>query len=390
VTTAESCAFCHNGTDAIGVDDKPNPPPHVPTSQDCVICHTAGGAFTPSLFDHVGITDNCASCHDGNYATGTDAKTGSPHIPIELPIGSGNFQDCSVCHNPTKFANARFEHQGISGNCATCHNGSTATGKNNFHVPTNDDCSVCHYTTGFKPANFDHVGIVDNCASCHDAGFATPKDSGHLDTTQDCGICHNTSGFKPATFDHSGIKDGCADCHDGNTATGKVDANPTHIEPADQDCHFCHTTATFAGGTWVHGADTANHCLDCHDDGGRATPKSNGHLNTTDQCDVCHTTDRWAPTNFSHASDSEFTKQKLGTHRRDPGCNGCHGTKIGSRPDGIQWLPSKSSQYAPACAACHSNRFRAKGDHRGGKSGTVEQNKGCGDSRCHKVSSSGF
>ncbi|MCG6889819.1 MAG: hypothetical protein LJE92_09545 [Gammaproteobacteria bacterium] len=381
------CDSCHDGAQppARGKNAIAN---HVVTTEDCGVCHTAGGNFKPAVFDHTGITDNCASCHDGVIATGTAAKTNPSHIPI--PIVNGVEQDCSVCHVTTEFANARFDHQGIVGNCASCHDGFTATGKTNFHVPTNDDCSVCHVTTGFKPATFDHVGIVDNCASCHDAGFATPKDAGHVATSQDCGICHNTSGFFPATFDHTGIVNGCVNCHDGNTATGKVDAVPAHIEPADQDCYFCHTTATFAGGTWVHDSSTANNCLSCHDDGGRATTKSSGHLNTTDQCDVCHTTDRWAPTSFSHASNSEFTKQKLGTHRRDPGCNGCHGTKIGSRPDGIEWLPSRAPQYAPFCAACHANDFRREGDHRGGSNGTIEQNKGCGDSGCHRVSSSGF
>jgi hypothetical protein len=385
--TALRCDSCHNGTEATGKSDAPDPPGHVVTTEDCDVCHTAGGAFSPAVFDHSGIVDDCASCHDGVIATGTDAKQNPPHIPIDL---NGVDQDCSVCHVPTKFANAHFEHQGIVDNCANCHNGLTATGKTNFHVPTNDDCSVCHVTTGFKPATFDHVGIVDNCVSCHDAGFATPKDRDHIDTNQDCGICHNTNGFKPATFDHTGIVNGCVNCHDGITATGKRDAVPAHIEPTDLDCYFCHTTATFADGSWVHDASTANNCLDCHDDGGRATPKSNGHLNTTDQCDVCHITDRWAPTDFSHASNSEFTRQSLGNHRRDPGCNGCHGATIGSRPDGIEWRPSRKSQYAPFCAACHANDFESESDHRGGKNGTIEQNKGCGDSGCHRVSDSNF
>jgi hypothetical protein len=176
------------------------------------------------------------------------------------------------------------------------------------------------------------------------------------------------------------------------TATGKVDAVPAHIEPTILvDCYFCHTTATFAGGSWVHDANaTAGQCLDCHDNGGRATPKSSGHLNTTDQCDVCHITDRWAPTNFSHRPNSEFTKQSLGDHRRDPGCNGCHGPTIGSRPDGIQWRPSRAPQYAPFCAACHANDFESESDHNGGRNGTVEQNKNCAESGCHRVSDSGF
>ena len=286
-----TCNSCHNGVDATGKDAKPN---HVVTNEDCGICHVPGGTFAPAVFNHSGIVDNCASCHNGTDATGKDAKVNPPHIPTN--------EDCSVCHTPTSFANAHFEHQGIVNNCASCHNGNTATGKGTNHVPTNGDCVACHQTTGFLPAAFDHVGIVDNCASCHNAGFATPKSNNHLITNQDCGVCHNTSTFVPATFDHTGIVDNCASCHDGSTAIG-MDAD--HIGTA-LDCHFCHTTATFAGGTWVHDDTTIGRCDDCHNPGGGATFKPSEHLSTTVQCDGCHVTTGWAPTNFSHDPQGDY------------------------------------------------------------------------------------
>ena len=367
---AVRCDSCHNGIDATGKNAAPG---HVTTSEDCSVCHLAGGAFTPAVFDHSGIVDNCASCHNGVDATGTTAKTNPPHIPIT--------QDCSVCHTPTLFANARFEHQGIVDNCAGCHDGFTATGKGTFHVPTSDDCGSCHVTTGFLPARFDHVGIVDNCAACHAAGFATPKSIDHVATTQDCGVCHNTGAFVPATFDHTGIVDNCASCHDGNTATGMADAVPPHL-PTSLDCHFCHVTATFVGGGWVHDASTANNCDSCHAAGGGATPKSLGHLNTTEQCDQCHTTTSWAPSSFSHDPGGNYP----GDHRRNPGCNACHGTTISST------IPWPFTRYAPFCAACHANSFESEGAHNGGRNGTVEQNKDCsgGGRGCHRVSDSEF
>ena len=186
---AARCDSCHDGFQppARGKIDKLN---HVSTTEDCGVCHIAGGNFKPAVFDHTNIVDNCVSCHDGVIATGTAAKTNPSHIPIGT-------QDCSVCHEPTSFAQATFNHQNITNNCVQCHNGTTATGKDNDHVPTNSDCVDCHQTTGFRPAIFDHAGIVDNCSSCHDAGFATPKNPGHVATTQDCGVCHNTSWFRP-------------------------------------------------------------------------------------------------------------------------------------------------------------------------------------------------
>ena len=372
-----NCASCHG--------DNPTSAPvgpgknggHVVTNQDCSVCHVTG-TFANATFNHTGIVNNCASCHDGSGAVGTIKNSG--HLPTT--------QDCSVCHNTTAFAGARFDHTGIVNGCATCHDGATARGKTPppNHVPTNGDCSDCHQTTGFAPATFDHVGIVDNCASCHDTGFAKGKSSSHLPTNKDCGLCHNTRTFVGAVFDHTGIVNNCESCHNGSTAIGKdAKTNPAHLVTG-LDCNSCHTTATFAGGTWVHDASTAGTCDNCHRPNGGATPKSSGHLSTTEQCDVCHTTNGWAPTSFSHNPNGGYP----GDHRRDPGCNGCHGATISST------LPYPHPSYAPPtrntvyCAACHANDFERKGDHIGGENGTVEQNKDCAGSGCHRVNSSEF
>ena len=372
-----NCASCHG--------DNPTSTPvgpmknsgHVLTNQDCSVCHVTG-TFANAVFDHSGIVNNCASCHDGSAAVATIKS--SSHLSTS--------EDCSLCHNTTAFAGARFDHSGIANGCATCHDGATARGKSPppNHVPTNGDCSDCHQTTGFLPATFDHIGIVDNCASCHDTFFAIGKSGTHLPTSEDCGVCHNTRTFTGAVFNHTGIVNNCESCHDGATAIGKdAKTNPAHLVTG-LDCHACHSTATFVGGSWVHDASTANSCDNCHRTNGGATPKSAGHLSTTEQCDVCHTTNGWAPTSFSHNPNGGYP----GDHRRDPGCNGCHGATISST------LPYPHSNYAPPtrntvyCAACHAGDFERKGDHIGGENGTVEQNKDCAGSGCHRVSSEEF
>jgi len=374
------CDSCHNGIDATGTNAKNNPP-HVPTTQDCNICHVAGGTFAPAVFDHSApsvMAARCDSCHDGIHATGTDAKIGLPHVDT---LG----KDCNACHVPgVTFAGARFDHAGIFDNCSSCHNGTTASGKTPppNHVPTNEDCHVCHVTAGFIPATFDHAGIVDNCRSCHNGDFATGKDGNHVLTNQDCGVCHNTRTFKGAVFDHTGIVDNCSSCH-GVTAIGKdAKTNPPHVATA-LDCHFCHTTATFVGGTWTHDANSAGNCENCHNNnGGGATFKPNGHLSTNEQCDACHSTDRWAPSNFSHDRNGNYP----GDHSRDPGCTGCHKGSIGGGINRDNY--PNQERYAPFCAGCHAGDFESEGDHNGGKSGTIEQNKDCsgGGRGCHKVS----
>jgi hypothetical protein len=371
------CDTCHDGGagGAIGKDAG-----HVVTNEDCSVCHEPG-TFATAVFNHTGIVDNCASCHDGVTATGKDAKTNPAHIPTS--------QDCSVCHIPTAFADARFDHQGIVDNCASCHDGETARGKMPppDHVPTNGDCSNCHQTTGFIPATFDHAGIVDNCSSCHDGAFATGKSGSHIPTSQDCGICHTTRlplSFSGAVFDHIGIQNNCVSCHDGSTAIGKsAKTNPAHLD-TNLDCNSCHTTATFTGGSWVHDGSTAGNCDQCHTSGGGATSKPNGHLSTNEQCDVCHSTNGWAPTDFRHSSQGNYP----GDHRRDPGCNGCHRGSIGAGQTNDNY--PDQLRYAPFCAGCHAGDFRREGDHNGGSNGTVEQNKNCGASGCHRVNSSGF
>jgi hypothetical protein len=361
---AQRCDACH-GVTATGKDAKVN---HVTTSDDCRLCHVPGGTFSPAVFSHTGIVSNCASCHDGVGATGKDSAP-TTHVTTS--------QDCSVCHNTDTFAGARFDHTGIVNDCAACHNGNTAPGKvpPPNHVPTNNDCENCHQTTGFLPATFDHVGIVDNCTSCHGAGFAEGKSIGHVATNQDCGVCHNTNTFVGAVFDHTGIVDNCQSCH-GSTAIGKdFDHLATNL-----DCHLCHTTATFRGGSWVHDNSTAGTCDTCHTNGGGATAKPNDHLSTNVQCDECHSTDRWAPDIFSHDPRGDYP----GDHRVNPGCSRCHGNSISNT---FSW---PSSRYAPFCAACHERDFESEGDHNGGKSGTVEQNKNCGASGCHKITDRKF
>lgn len=363
---SQRCDACHNGLDATGKDAKINPP-HVPTDQDCGVCHVPGGTFAPAVFNHTGIVDNCASCHNGVAATGL--------TPYHVPIGPT--EDCSACHNTTAFAGAKYDHTGIVDGCASCHNGITAPGKTPppDHVPTNNDCSNCHQTTGFLPATFSHAGIVDNCGSCHGAGFATGKPATHVPTNQDCGVCHTTTTFIGAVFDHTGIVDGCDSCH-GVTAIGK---DFDHLDTT-LDCHFCHTTATFVGGGWVHDASSAGNCDTCHTTGGGATAKPSWHLSTTVQCDVCHSTAGWVPDIFQHDPRGDYP----GDHRRDPGCAGCHGSSIDPT------FPWPYPQHAPYCAACHANDFRSVSAHNGGRSGTVEQNKNCGARGCHSITSSDF
>lgn len=397
------CQSCHTPT-ILPLFSKTSA--HIPTNLECNSCHS-NALFKPANFTHQGINNNCALCHNGQYvssgatakkighiATNDDcsachntttfvggfvdhtlpsvvaARCDSCHGVTATGKNVGHItttQDCGVCHVAGgAFKPAIFDHTGIVDNCASCHDGVSAKGKPTTHVPTSADCSQCHVTTGFLPATFSHAGIVDNCASCHDGSFARGKPNTHIPTSADCGLCHTPAGFIPATFDHSTVTNAtrCDSCH-GISATGKPN---THLSTT-LDCRNCHTTATFVGGTWDHTGITGG-CSTCHD-GTTATGQGNGHFITSQECNACHSTTGWVPANtYKHSPAGNYP----GDHARALTCMTCH---TGNN----ETISFRWPTYAPACAACHAGDYKS-GPHRG----TLNDNKNCGQSGCHKPS----
>jgi len=406
------CDSCHDGITATGKIDDPTPP-HVPVpvvggvEQDCAVCHVPG-AFKPSVFDHTGITNNCASCHDGSVSAVTVKPTVHPPTVV-----NGVDRDCSYCHNTTTFAGATYDHTGITNNCVSCHDGNPIIGKPGTHVPTSEDCSVCHQTTGFKPAAFDHTPTQINgkrCDACHNGTFATGKSNDptppHPTTTEDCGFCHSfNSPFSTAVFNHTGITNGCnaSGCHTP-TGNGRYYVTPPHVDPAG-DCIACHAVdGAFLDGQFDHTGVQAGTCASssCHGPGGIGTQQPpngvNGHFETTGvSCDACHTTTTWLNQNtFDHCPGSTANNNACslngtkypGDHRSGrTTCKSCH-TQNSVTPVSYP----NQSRYAPDCAGCHAGDFDRKGDHNGGENGTIEQNKDCsgGGRGCHKVNDNGF
>ena len=280
---------------------------HVPTTQDCYVCHSnaVGGFGQSTMLAHVGITGNCDSCHNGNFAAiGARAKTPTPD---DTPAGTHpvTSADCALCHDTINFANAFVDHSDpavLAVRCDSCHvaNGTgTAKGTDGDHVATNQDCAICHVAGGsFAPAVFNHTNIVDDCASCHDTTPVTakPKSGNHIVTSEDCSACHNTTTFAGAKFDHQsvGVNDTCRSCHNGNTTLGK----PTGHMPTNGDCRDCHQTTGFKPATFDH-VGIVDNCASCHD-AGFATPKETNHVPTNQDCGVCHTPSTFKPASFDH------------------------------------------------------------------------------------------
>ena len=197
--TGPACDSCHNGSKAVG-----KPPTHVPTPPGaaCDDCHLQTTAWRPALFNHeaVGIAaapqtgPACNSCHNGKYSIGKPG--GTAHIPTT--------QDCALCHNNTPIKNpggfslGQMNHTGITNNCALCHAANSpypplagkavSTPKSiPNHIPFGTAaCESCHLappptsgsTVAGGAANDTWAGAVMNhsvvssmtCESCHEDG----------------------------------------------------------------------------------------------------------------------------------------------------------------------------------------------------------------------------
>jgi hypothetical protein len=200
------------------------------TSNTCEDCH-ATAAWSPARFDHASVTAACFTCHNGSTATGKNAT----HIQ------SAN--TCEDCHTSAAWTPARFDHAAVTGACFSCHNGSTATGKTPMHIQSANTCEDCHSTLAWLPARFDHASITGSCSSCHNGTRATGKPGNHFITSLDCVECHATTRWSPATFTHTSANypsghrqtNSCSDCHIGNSQ-----ANAWRNPSFRPDCAGCH------------------------------------------------------------------------------------------------------------------------------------------------------
>ncbi|WP_455200544.1 Ig-like domain-containing protein, partial [Kaarinaea lacus] len=212
--------------------------------------------------------------------------------------------ECDACHFNTLWAPvSTVDHNLVVGVCSSCHDDVIATGKHAAHIPTTLECSACHNTAAWSPTiggsggTVDHSNFVGNCISCHDGVTASGKNAAHINTTNVCDACHQVF---PATWnpvpasavDHSQVIGTCASCHNGVTATGKPVSHPNTTNV----CENCHGIPPRAwlniAGIFSH-SDALGLCSSCHN-GGIGPAKSAGHCEPAGECSDCHTTNSFA------------------------------------------------------------------------------------------------
>jgi len=390
---SSGCADCHNGTDATGLDPTTHisiviPGSSPPTNWDCSECHNTS-QFKGATFDHLDsngkkIVDGCADCHNGNGAPGKKTN----HIPTG--------DDCHVCHTTAGFYPSTWHHTGIDGvRCDSCHDGIIATGKptpqqDPNHPLTTDDCGGCHTpeTVDGWFTTFDHTGITSGCSDCHNGVRAKgmlpstkyPGNWNHIPTTEDCSSCHTPGDFKiSAKMNHVGMTKStdCTQCH--------YDGNPYNVEFYNKTTHFitslncaeCHAVPAAGktgnwNGSWTHKSwTTAN-----FPNNAMKYPYPGNHRATViSTCKQCHTKQTEIAGRFNALElllpDGFNVNSSLTVTY-----NGKSATSLLN----TNTLVTKGTPY---CAACHKGSYKGADGH---TSLAVDDN--CG--RCHSVTGTAF
>ncbi|WP_284619042.1 cytochrome c3 family protein [Aquabacterium humicola] len=381
---ATNCASCHNGSSATGKSSS-----HIPVgSTNCFACHGTSG-WTPSKWNHTqtAVAAQCASCHSGGYppADGRPAN----HIPYQT-VSVSSSANCDGCHkgSTTTWANGKFHaYYGVSSGCASCHTGNylNAVGKPStpIHAGVTGNCESCHKsTTTWSGAKVDHAGFNDatNCASCHNGSSATGKSSSHIPAgSTNCFACHGTSGWTPSKWNHTqtAVAAQCASCHSGGYPP--ADGRPANHIPyqtvsvsSSANCDGCHkgSTTTWANGKFHAYYGVSSGCASCHTGNylnAVGKPSTPIHAGVTGNCESCHkSTTTWAGAKVDHSGFNGATNcaschngssatGKSGTHIPvgATNCFACHGT--------TSWIPSKwnhtQTAVAAQCASCHSGGY---------------------------------
>ncbi|MCP9767384.1 hypothetical protein EGI22_05640 [Lacihabitans sp. LS3-19] len=367
--TPNDCNSCHNANYQSAANPNHNT---LGFSTDCASCHTTNPGWRPSTFNHdnyyqltgahASVASNCVQCHAAGVA----------NTPT----------DCNSCHNANYKASVNPNHNtlGFSTDCASCHTTNPGWRPSTFnhdnyyqltgaHAAVANNCVQCH------------AGGVTNtptdCNSCHSAAFESATNPNHAASgfSRDCAFCHSTTpGWRPSTFNHNNvypltgahanIASSCTSCHVGgnfnNTPTDcnschsgayNSASNPNHAASGfSRDCASCHTTnpgwrpSTFNHNnfyplTGAH-ANIASSCTSCHAGG--------NFNNTPTDCNSCHSGAYNSASNPNHAS-SGFSRD----------CASCHTTNPGWRPSTFNHnnfypLVGAHANIASSCTSCHA------------------------------------
>ena len=346
------------------------PPSHrqVGMGEDCATCHQ--GDFQRATQPlHVGvISTNCAECHSN---TSWSPARGSNHSwPLN---GAHTGASCDACHGSPPL------YEGTPTGCLDCHQSELASAVEPSHADFSNDCSTCHGTSAWQPAGFVHEWPLEGahasaiCSSCHVG--EPPLYDGTADT---CIGCHQSARDNIVQPSHDGFSEDCAACH--SSFAWQPASFPEHEWPLEG----AHATVACAG---CHGeppvyGDTPTACVSCHEQA-LASVTEPPHDGFSSECQTCHGAASWSSADFAHTTfpltGSHQTAECSSCHTGSPAvfagtareCVGCHRADYDGSP-----FPGHSD-FATSCQDCHvtsawvpasggnhpQQRFSFTGDH---------------------------
>lgn len=160
---------------------------HIPTNNDCVLCHESGGSaglkVVPAVLHPVEGWRRCLTCH-GDEDLG---RTAPGHIGIVE-------EECLNCHSTGQAGPAITQpHAALQDQrCLACHGGVA-------HLPSSmassneADCVLCHKPTTLPPPTYPHVPDPRlGCRACHQSDQAGALPISHaLRKDESCLLCHD-------------------------------------------------------------------------------------------------------------------------------------------------------------------------------------------------------
>ena len=159
---------------------------HIPTSNDCLLCHVSGGSSgvkpIPAIGHPLAGWTACLTCHT-NEKLGRDA-------PGHEGIAES---ECTNCHKEAQAGPAITQaHANLSKPCLDCH-GSVA------HLPTSmvgrdqTECWLCHKPNPSPPPIKPHPDPQNlKCRDCHQSSTVGALPIDHALRGDDtCVLCHD-------------------------------------------------------------------------------------------------------------------------------------------------------------------------------------------------------
>lgn len=360
----------------------------------CRECHRAEFVAEPDILaaagkalkrTFLGLTTQCASCHDDPHRGQLGNACQSCHFEaswtsqLKFDHESSSFSltgahgavDCSACHpkEGTTVPTTRFKP--VAHNlCSDCHTDF-------HHGQFERDCSACHVEDSFKAASkFDH-------------GTARfPLTGKHKNVN--CDACHGKSvvgGRREQEMQYKNLPhDACSDCH-----------ADVHKASLGSRCEGCHVTSGWSAGSASFDHELSRYplrgahrsvacrschpanediapvpfalCRDCHSDRHRGQFE---HRASKGECSECHVVEGMTPAVFSIADHGRSGFALEGSHIAVP-CVECH------RPQMVRGVRTQQFQFADGgCVDCHQDPHQSQPE-------STMARLGC--EGCHQVSS---